>query len=155
MQRCDRIYNHPLYRRRMEIIADNERGRKFCLHNAEHAFDVARIGYIMILERGLDISKELFYAAALLHDAGRYSGRPHNESGAELAEQVMPDCGFDSTETGLVCAAIRAHRDRDGAENVFSRVLYEADKLSRQCFRCGAAAECYWDAEKRNRSITF
>ena len=66
----------------MSVITKKELNRKFCCHNIEHSLDVARIGYIMILEQNLNIDKELFYAAALLHDAGRYSGTPHNESGA-------------------------------------------------------------------------
>ena len=64
----------------MERINAKERDRKFCLHGIEHSLDTARIGYISILENGLPIDKELFYAAALLHDTGRYSGMPHHEA---------------------------------------------------------------------------
>ena len=85
MERCNKIYNHPLYQERIKIIEERETDRIFCLHNLAHSLDVARIGYIMILEQNLNIDKELFYAASLLHDAGRYSDKPHNLSGAELA----------------------------------------------------------------------
>ena len=152
MQRCNRIYNHPLYTERTTHINETETERIFCRHNLEHALDVARIGYIMILENGLNISKELFYAAALLHDAGRYSGKKHNESGAELALKIMPDCGFSQSETKLVSDAILAHRTDDNAGD-FSKVLYEADKKSRICFICKAQSECYWENEKRNLEI--
>ncbi len=152
MQRCNNIYNHPLYKKRTEIINDREKDRIFCPHNLAHALDVARIGYIMILEQGLDIPKELIYAAALLHDAGRYSDKPHNESGAELARTLMPDCGFTQSETDIVSNAISAHRTNTHAD-LFSEILYAADKQSRICFLCAAQSECYWEQEKRNNEI--
>lgn len=152
MQRCNKIYNHPIYQKHMAHIAEMERDRKFCCHDLEHSLDVARIGLIMILEEGLPIDKELFYAAALLHDAGRYTGLPHNESGAMLAGKLMPQCGFSAEETELVINAIREHRiDENSSE--FSKVLYTADKKSRMCMNCKAADECYWDTEKRNIKI--
>lgn len=152
MEKCNRIYNHPLYRDRMNRIENAERDRKFCPHNLAHALDVARIGWITILERRLEIDKELFYAAALLHDAGRYSGIPHNESGARLAEKIMPECGFSAEETALTADAIRGHRTkRNGTD--FASVLSAADKASRMCFDCRAADECYWSDEKRNTRI--
>lgn len=152
MERCNLICTHPLYRERMSIIESSEKTRQFCLHNFSHSLDVARIGYIKILEESLDIDKELFYAAALLHDAGRYSGKPHNESGAELAKQIMPECGFSEQETNIVFDAIAAHR-KSGGLSQFSALLYYADKKSRMCFDCSAADECYWNTEKRNFDI--
>lgn len=153
MQRCNNIYNHPLYKERTKIIKEKEKGRIFCPHNLEHALDVARIGYIMILEGGYNIEKELFYSAALLHDAGRYSDKPHNESGAELARVVLPDCGFTSAETELISNAILGHRTNTQSD-IFSKILYDADKRSRICFECEAQKECYWENEKRNHSIS-
>ena len=136
----------------MAHIAEMERDRKFCVHDLEHSLDVARIGWIMILEKGLDIDKELFYTAALLHDAGRYTGLPHNESGAMLAGKLMPLCGFSDEETDLVTSAIREHRINESSFE-FSKILYEADKKSRMCHNCDASDECYWETEKRNLNI--
>ena len=152
MQRCNKIYNHPLYKERTQIISKNEQTRIFCPHNLAHALDVARIGYIMILEGGYDIKKELFYSAALLHDAGRYSNNPHNESGSELAQKILPECGFTAEETELVANAILGHRTNSQAD-IFSKILYDADKRSRICFECDAQKECYWENEKRNHDI--
>ena len=154
MQRCNNIYNHPIYIKRTKIIAEKEKDRIFCPHNLSHAFDVARIGYIMILEQGLDIDKELFYSAALLHDAGRYSDKPHNESGAELARLIMPECGFSDFETECVSNAILGHRNNT-QDDIFSKILYDADKQSRLCFCCNAQEECYWEQEKRNHTISI
>lgn len=152
MERCNKIYNHPLYRERMQKITAAETDRIFCLHNLEHSLDVARIGYISILETGIDISKELFYSAALLHDIGRCSDRPHSEYSAELARIIMPECGFSDEETELVANAVVAHTVGTN-DDVLSRILYDADKKSRLCFICKAQNECYWETEKRNLEI--
>lgn len=153
MDRVNRIYHHPIFQKHIEHIADAERDRKFCLHDLEHSLDVARIGRIMIADERLDIDIELFYAAALLHDAGRYTGLPHNESGAMLAGKLMPLCGFSDEETARVTEAIREHRTDGEYSSDFSRILYTADKKSRLCFKCKAADECYWDENKRNMEI--
>lgn len=154
MNRCQRIINHPLYRDCMDRIERAERDRVFCLHGLPHFLDTARIGYIFILERGLKIDKELFYAAALLHDSGRYNPvlSDHGEASAINAEIIMPDCGFNEEETKTVSRAIRSHRDGSDSDE-FGKVLYEADKKSRMCFDCNAAAECYWLYEIRNNRI--
>lgn len=154
MQRCNKIYNNPLYRERLSIIEKAEQDRIFCKHDLTHFLDVARIGYIMILENNLNIDKELFYAAALLHDAGRYTGIPHNLSGAELARIVMPECGFSDEETDIVYNAISGHRLENGSDT-FTQILYTADKKSRLCHSCKAQRECYWNSEKRNNEITI
>ena len=154
MERCQRIYEHPLYQHCMENIERAEVGRIFCLHGIEHSMDTARIGYIMLLEQGINIDKELFYAAALLHDSGRYNPiiEDHAEASAVNAELIMPDCGFDEDEVSAVAAAIRSHRANDNAD-ILGRILYEADKKSRLCYNCDACGECYWEEDKRNCKI--
>lgn len=153
MKRCQKIYEHPLFKKCMDRINEKERDRIFCLHNIEHSLDTARIGYIMILENHFPIGKELFYAAALLHDTGRYSGKPHHEAGAEIARKVMPDCGFSDEETEAAAEAILGHRKKGTLPGTLGAVLYDADKRSRLCFSCKAADECYWPEEKRNNTI--
>lgn len=152
MHRCNKIYSHPLYKECLKRIEEKEADRIFCLHNLDHALDTARIGYIKILERKLDIDKELYYAAALLHDIGRYSGKPHSESSAEYALKIMPECGFSEKETKTVADAILCHRTKSDG-NSFADILSSSDKESRLCFKCKAANECYWQNEKRNKEI--
>lgn len=152
MQRCNKIYSHPLYGECLKRIEEAEKGRIFCLHDLTHFLDTARIGYIKILENKLDIDKELYYAAALLHDIGRYSGKPHCEASAEFAEKIMPDCGFCADEIQIVINAIRCHRTKSEG-NSFADILANADKESRMCFQCKGAAECYWPDQKRNKEI--
>ena len=96
-----------------------EADRIFCRHTLQHFLDVARIARIESLEAGVPLASELIYAAALLHDLGRYAqlahGTPHEQAGAELAQRIMADCGFSKEETACVCGAIRGHRRRSGA----------------------------------------
>ena len=66
------IRKHPLFQEYYDKLKEAERGRKFCRHQMEHLLDVARIAYILNLEQKLGIRKEVIYAAALLHDIGKY-----------------------------------------------------------------------------------
>ena len=73
MKNIDRIINHPLFIMSMKKIHDYEIDRVFCCHGIEHSLDVARVAYITNLEQNLGFQKEMIYAAALLHDIGKYS----------------------------------------------------------------------------------
>lgn len=154
MERCKRIYEHPLFQESLARIDGAEKERIFCLHGLPHALDTARIGYIMILEQGLNIDKELFYAAALLHDSGRYNPvlDDHAEASAINAALILPECGFSDAETAEVVAAIRSHRHGESSSD-FGEILYLADKKSRMCFDCKAQSLCYWADEKRNMEV--
>lgn len=156
MERVNRILEHSVFKENLERLQILEKDRIFCNHTMEHFLDTARLAYIRALEEQLDLPRELIYAAALLHDIGRtrqYTENiPHHEAGAELAGSILPDCGFDEAETAQICEAIRNHRNQ-GAETLLGKILYEADKKSRNCFCCPAAKECNWPREKRNQYI--
>ena len=72
MERIQAICNHPLWKESVEQIRILEQERIFCKHNPQHFLDVARLAWIENLEKNLEISKELIYAAAFLHDIGRH-----------------------------------------------------------------------------------
>lgn len=153
MERYQKIYEHPVYKHMLDNIKRAEKDRIFCLHGIEHSLDTARIAYIISLEEKLDIKKDIIYAAALLHDIGRYGSKAHNEAGADAVCVIMPECGYTEEETRLTAEAVRQHRT-DGVSGL-AKVLYRADKLSRNCFECKASAECYWSDEKRNKTIIY
>ena len=100
---------------------------------------------------------EIIYAAALLHDIGRPAeyerGIPHDEAGAEMAEELLTQCGFSREETEEICSAILSHRKNAGAETTLGRLLRQADKASRCCFSCNAKKECKWPEEKMNLKV--
>lgn len=114
MERVNKIWNHPLYQEQFRLIQRSEKDRVFCNHTLEHFLDVARLSWIYNLEEGSGIEKELIYAAALLHDIGRYrqlaEGIPHQQAGAALAGIILPQCGFSREETAEIISAIREHR---------------------------------------------
>lgn len=161
MERIERIMEHPLYRKNQQRIEELEQNRVFCRHGIGHSLDVARILYILVLEREACVPKDVVYAAALLHDIGRAvqyeENRPHHEVGAELAETILKDCGYEPEEIDRIARAIASHQTNSGdkEEYVFGNLLYEADKLSRNCFSCQVQSECYWEDSRKNSTIQY
>lgn len=80
----------------------------------DHLLDVCRISWILNLEEGLLIDKERIYAAALLHDIGRWveyeTGQDHAMASGELAEDILDRCGFSGNEKADIIEAIKSHR---------------------------------------------
>ena len=105
MKRIDQILSHPVFREQFALLQEAEKDRIFCRHTMEHFLDVARLMYIYNLEDQAGFSKEMIYAAGLLHDIGRYEqmekGTPHHLAGARLAERILTDCDFSLTEQKL------------------------------------------------------
>lgn len=142
--RISLIWRHPLYQKHCKKIQELEKDRIFCRHTPEHFLDVARLMYIYSLENKLDLSREIIYATALLHDI----------AGAEIAGKILTDLHFTEQEKEEILSAISQHRT-DGSDNVLAMLLYKADKKSRNCFSCSAASECYWPSEKKNLTIEY
>ncbi len=158
MIRVNQIWKHPIYQEQLQALQMLEADRKFCRHTPEHFLDVARLAYIHALESHASASKELIYCTALLHDIGRAeqyrSGIPHDEAGAQIAEQILRELSFDPSEIQEITSAIREHRNAARSDTL-SSLIYDADKASRNCFSCPAEKECYWSAEKKNLTITY
>ena len=161
MERIQKIQKHPLFQDLFEKLQQLEKDRPFCRHTMEHFLDVARLMYIYDLEDGASIPKEVIYAAALLHDLGRYEqltrGIPHDIAGSEAAELIMKDCEFQTEEIEAVKKAILGHRDAASLSSdlLLTAYLYRADKKSRNCFACPSEPECNWPEEKKNLWIEY
>ncbi len=160
MKRIDQIMAHPIFAYHLCKIEEAEENRIFCRHGISHLLDVARIMYIEVLERKIEIKKDVIYATALLHDIGRYEQYekqiPHQEAGAQIATVILKECGYETEEIAAIADAIYSHREKetDGDPDSLKSLLYQADKHSRNCFTCKATKECYWKEEKRNRTIS-
>lgn len=159
MERFQKIVWHEKYQETYERLQQLEKDRKFCGHDMEHFLSVARISYLMVLEKGLSISKDIIYATALLHDLGRADqyekGISHEEAGAILAREILTDCGYKEEEIDIMVNTILKHRDmKDEGEN-FASIFYHADKISRDCIHCKAKKECYWPEEKKNNKYIY
>ena len=157
MYKVNAVLNDSRFTERLKEINEAEKTRIFCGHGYDHLLSVARIAYIMVLERGLSIDKEVVYATALLHDIGRFSEiekeSDHREAGPVLARPILLDAGFDEETTEMICDAIRHHGKDNGDDRSLAGVLYKADKVSRDCFSCNAFDECNWLPEKKNDRI--
>lgn len=176
MDRINKILCHPLFIKYMTKNADMELDRIFCKHNLSHVMDVARISYILVLEGAnglvfgekittkaggeLLLTKDVIYAAALLHDIGRHiqyeTGEKHAKLGAEMAPEILRDCGYTEAEIEAIVSAILTHSDKSIA-NEFSLngILAKADMLSRACYACEAKDACNWPADEKNEGIVW
>ncbi len=154
MDRADKIYNHPTYKKIMQKIADTEKDRIYCLHGVEHSFDVARIAYIIALENGIKIKKDIIYAASLLHDLGRgVDYHNHTPKSIELADEILHDCDFGEDEISQIINAIDLHGEENG--NGLLGIIQKADKVSRLCLNCKSIDTCKWKKEELNMNITY
>lgn len=161
MERVNRILEHPAYRENIALMRELERDRVYCRHDMGHFLDVARIAWILNLEEGCALSKDIVYAAALLHDVGKcrqyQDGTPHEQAGASLAPEILKECGYRGEECEAIADAIKSHRNGPGEEGgALAELLYRADKLSRRCFACEAKKTCDWErkGKKKNTAIT-
>lgn len=158
MKRVNQILVHPEYQDCFRGIQSLETDRKFCRHTMEHFLDVARLTYILALEERVEVSREVIYAAALLHDIGRHlqytDNVPHHEASARIAARILPACGFTQAEQATIIQAILAHRTPQ-PQGTFMELLHRADKMSRSCCFCPAQEECNWPQEKKNMQITY
>lgn len=160
MDRIDRIIHNQEYMVAVEDIAIREKEREFCIHDRNHILAVARIAWILNLEKQYSIEKEIVYAAALLHDCGRgiqyETGEAHEEAGAKKAGTILRDTGFSESEAEEILHAIRFHRNKDEAmKRPLSEIIYLADKASRECFWCEVRERCNRLPEKRTKKLEF
>lgn len=154
----------------MQKNEEAEEDRRFCRHDMRHFLDVARLALILNLRNRClsgsgpgdcsQRSEELIYAAALLHDIGRWKqyedGTPHEKASALLAPEILSDCGFSEEETRQITAAILNHRREAVKEDQsLSGLLYRADKMSRSCFCCEAERECNWKGSNKNLKLRY
>lgn len=162
LDRINKIVNHKKYKEYINKIRFHEKSREFCRHDMQHFLDAARIAYILTLEKGLNIHKELIYAVGLLHDVGKWvqyeGGAKHDVASADLCEEILNDCDFDQREIDEIKMAILNHRkkvkDNKNIEDL-SSIFYLADKLSRNCYSCTSIDKCNWDKDKKNLYIKY
>ncbi|MFT8316486.1 MAG: HD domain-containing protein [Clostridium sp.] len=158
VDRINLIFHNETYRKYLEKNRNCEKDRCFCLHDLQHFLDVARIAYIISLEKDINIKKDIIYAAALLHDIGRWQQYeddiPHDEASSQLAVEILQTSKFTSDEITLIAESIRSHRKED-KNSELSFLLYASDKLSRKCYYCSAFKQCNWSEDKKNLDIIY
>ncbi len=161
MDKINRILEHPIFKECVKLNEMAEADRCFCHHDIEHLCAVARIAMLLNLEEGSGLSKDIVYGAALLHDCGRYkqyeNGIPHDEAGADIARQILPECGYKADEIFCITEAIASHRGSSNKtrESVLADLLYRADKMSRNCRFCKAYEECNWPEQLKGQEFLW
>lgn len=169
MARTSKIENRHLlilkdkrYRNLLNEIEILEKDRKFCKHDISHFMDVARIATIIWLEDGKakELKRDIIYAAGLLHDIGRAveykDGMSHDEASAEIAAEILPDCGYLPSEISEISRAIIGHSGRNQTKDTYlGEIIARADKLSRGCFLCKARKECKWSENDKNDTFIY
>ena len=157
MEKVNEILNNERYRKYLVLLEELEEDRVFCKHGIEHFLDVARIAYIRVLEGDLPYSKGMIYAIALLHDIGRVleykENIPHHEGSLILSKEILDETSFSKEDIGEILKAISEHRNIGTDE--LSKLIYESDKLSRNCFSCKSEKDCYWEMDKKNFTIKY
>ena len=153
------ILHDKEYIKRLKEIDEAEKERRFCRHSLDHLVSVARIGALIAVDEGLDISRDVIYATALLHDIGRWSElekkHDHSEAGAMYAEGILRRAGYSEQDISEITHAIRCHGEDTEKKNSLAWLLYKADKMSRSCFSCNVYEECFWDENIKNNNIKY
>lgn len=156
--RINLILHNRKFNEYLSKIKNVEKDRQFCVHDINHFMDVARLAYIIVLERNLEYTKDIIYAAALLHDIGRWlqyeKNIPHETASAALAKEILEQSDYHLDEIDLICNAIINHRNQMN-ENTLNYIIYHSDKLSRKCFNCNSIKECNWSEDKKNYNIAY
>ena len=150
MQRIQKILTNADFKAYVKSNKAAEKKRKYCKHSLAHSLDVARIGYILALKSGFDIDKEMLYAAALLHDIGRFvqygDGTPHEWASAQLAKPILCGAGYSEDAVSEIIDVILVHRDSaTKGRKDFAGIFFKADKLSRNCVCCKMNDKCDWE----------
>ncbi len=169
MNREASILAHKQFNDYMERNASAEKNRLFCGHGLSHALDVSEAAVAMAMsgklltEEGaklsieenkkLTIKEDVIRAAGLLHDIGRWreyeDGQDHALASAELAVEILRDCGYNFIEEALIAEAIKSHRTVSYQEKLVQNqvlsltdILYKCDKIVRPCESCKAKSRC-------------
>lgn len=159
MSRVNQLLEHEDFISYVGKINESEKDRLFCKHGFEHGLNVARIAYAYLLEKGeMLLLKENVYAAAFLHDIGRWveyeTGEDHAEASARLALPLLEACRFSVDDIQVILKGIREHR-RHPEDNLtmLGVALALADDWSRDCRQCSVQTKCHKYNQAMNQVI--
>jgi uncharacterized protein len=159
MEMAGKILEHAKFIKYMKRNTLAEKKRKFCRHDLQHALDVARVAYIISLEKGCNVSKDMIYAAALLHDIAKWKqyrdNVDHALEGAVLAKEILKDIGVEEQEAESILDAIRGHRTPGEQRSPLSALLYAGDKSCRLCSQCAVFEDCSRASDIKQPAIEY
>lgn len=154
MDIIEKLKTHPDFITCLEEIEKFEHKRIFCKHDMPHFIEVGKIMEMENEKEDLGYSREVIWAASLLHDLGKsvqYKDEtPHHIAGQEIARTILRECDYSDSDIEDICKAIKEHSGFDKKMGL-SELLRKSDKLSRRCFECKAYKDCKWPIERRNK----
>ncbi|MGZ0016755.1 HD domain-containing protein [Yeosuana sp. AK3] len=116
-------------RRKALGILKSRLSKTLYYHNVKHTLDVVNVVNQYIRRENIDKqSAYLLRIAALLHDLGfTQTTVEHEEKSAEMAEELMIDCGFSKNDIKIVQGLIRATRIPQSPKNQLERIMCDSD----------------------------
>ena len=98
-------------------------------HNIDHIYDVLNASLLIAEKEGISEEEvKLLRLAALYHDAGFiYSPKNHEERGADMAREILPNFGFGDAQIEIICNMIVATRIPQTPINHLDKILCDAD----------------------------
>ena len=141
-----------------EYVANYDKDNPKVALKIEHTYRVMEASKNVAVSLGLDQDEiDLASLIGLLHDIGRvleYKEEiPHHEGSVIIAKDILKETSFTKEEKDEILKGIENHR-KDSIDEL-SRIIYESDKLSRNCFSCKSEKDCYWSKEKKNFKIKY
>lgn len=117
-----------LRRKALEIL-NSQLPPDLYYHDVEHTLDVLNVVNQYIKRIKIDTtSAYLLKIAGLLHDIGFTAVRiNHEEKGAEMAEELMFECGFSTESIKIVQGLIRATKIPQTPKTELEKILCDSD----------------------------
>lgn len=98
-------------------------------HSYEHVNRVVKIATFLAKKEKANV--ELVQIGALLHDIGWAAGKPHNETGAKLANKILKEMNYPKEKSEKIVRIILHHplAFKDKLETLEEKIVWDADKI--------------------------
>jgi len=98
-------------------------------HSYEHVKRVVKIATFLARKEKANV--ELVQIGALLHDIGWAAGKPHNKTGAKLANKILKEMNYPSEKSEKIARTIFRHplAFKDKLETLEEKIVWDADKI--------------------------
>ncbi len=98
-------------------------------HSYGHVDRVVKVAIILAKKEKADM--ELVHVGAILHDVGWSLGKPHNETGAKLATEILNNVHYPTHKTEKVAKIILLHPldFRNRLDSLEEKIVWDADKI--------------------------
>jgi len=111
------------------IVKEKMSVLKGTAHSYEHVNRVVNIATFLAKKEKANV--ELVKIGALLHDIGWAEGKPHNETGAKLANKILKEMNYPKGKSEKIVRIILHHplAFKDKLETLEEKIVWDADKI--------------------------